>query len=164
MWVCFYSSIYHLLCFYPDVNWGYDSTVINARSLHFWITKHTDRGSSSRGTFPHFAWALLDQPDYTRGHYLCMCHLQLAPISDFHPVFQPAALEAALFHVGCFELLLRKERQRGAEMTLFPRPGRTPRNFLLNAVVCPTLSPFAPQSFLFPQRTMFVAEAAETWT
>ena len=124
---------------------------------------HTDRGRSSRGTFPHFAWALPDQPDYTRGPYLCMCHLQLAPISNCHPIFQLAALEAALFHVGCFKQLPRKERQRGAEMTLFPRPGRTPGNFLLKAVVRHTSVTICTSAlfFLFPQRAILVAEAAD---
>lgn len=142
----------------------YHSAVNNARHLHFWITKCRGRGSSNRGTFPHFAWALPDQPDYTTGPYPYTCHLQLAPISACHPVSSWLPWKPQ-FHVGCFEQLLGEKRGREAEMTLFPRPGRTPGNFLLKTVVHHASVAICTSalSFLFLQKAILVAETAGTW-
>jgi len=51
-------------------------------------------------------------------------------------------------------------------MTLFPRPGIIPGNFLLKAVVHHISVSICTSalSFLFPQRAILAAEAADTWT
>lgn len=123
-----------------------DLYIVGSQNIHIGVVQ-------AKAHF-HTLQTLPDQSEGTRRPYLCLCHLQLAPFSDCHPVFQPVALEDMLFHMGCFEQLPRNE-MKGSKDDPVPTARQNPKKIPpksscvshTSVTICTSVS-----SFLFPQR------------